>query len=126
MEQQPGFHQSSINSSIVCKLHKAIYRQKQAPWAWFERLHDFLTSTKFFSSKDDSLLLSFTKSSTKFILVYVDDILIIGSSITEIQKLVTQLNAVFLLEALGELNYFLGIEVLQNSTTFHFSQTNMS
>lgn len=123
MEQPPGFDQSTTNSSLVCKLHKAIYELKQAPRAWFERLNDFLTSLGFLSSKaDSSLFIRFTKTSTIYILVYVDDILISGSSTTEVQQLITQLNATFSLKELGELNYFLGIEVLQNSTGFHLSQ----
>lgn len=124
MEWPPGFDQSIANSSLLCKLHKAIYGLKQAPRAWFERLNEFLTSLGFLSSKaDSSLFIRFTKTSTIYILVYVDDILISGSSTTEIQQLITQLNATFSLKELGELNYFLGIEVLQNSTGFHLSQT---
>lgn len=58
-----------------------------------------------------------------FVLVYLDDILVTGISNTEIQTLVTQLNATFSLKDLGDLNYFLSIEVLRNSTRFHLSQT---
>lgn len=50
-----------------------------------------------------------------FILVYVDDIIIIGSSTTETQTLIAPLNADFPLKDLGDLHYFLGIEV--NKTT---------
>lgn len=86
MEQPPGFDQSNANSSLVCKLHKAIYGMKQAPRAWFERLNEFLTSLGFLSSKaDSSLFIRFTKTSTIYILVYVDDILISGSSTAEVQ-----------------------------------------
>lgn len=56
-----------------------------------------------------------------FILVYVDDILVTGCSTTEIQTLVTQLNDTFSFKDLGDLNYFLGIEVLRNSTGLHLS-----
>ncbi|XP_025677945.1 uncharacterized mitochondrial protein AtMg00810-like [Arachis hypogaea] len=48
-----------------------------------------------------------------YILVYVDDILVTESSQAEISNLVIQLNAVFALKDLGEMNYFLGIEAVK-------------
>lgn len=123
MDQPPGFQHLNNSSALVCKLHKAIYGLKQAPKAWFG--HSFLTSIGFVSSKaNTSLFLKFTKHSTMFVLVYVDDILVTGSSHTEIQTLITQLNATFSLKDLGNLNYFLGIKVLRNPTRLHLSQTN--
>lgn len=75
----PGFQQHNNISSLVYKWHKAVYGLKQAPRAWFERLHAFLTSVGFLSSKSDgSLFFLFTNNSAMFILVYVDDILITG------------------------------------------------
>lgn len=90
----------------------------------FDRLHEFLASIGFVTSKaDTSLFLRFNKSSTVFVLVYVDDILITGSSANEIRSLVTQLTATFSLKDLRDLNYFLGIEVLKNSSGLHLSQS---
>ncbi|GKD58117.1 ribonuclease H-like domain-containing protein [Tanacetum coccineum] len=57
----------------------------------------------------------FTKSfSDVFIalLVYVDDIIITGNSLTEIEKVKQFLKAKFMIKDLGKLKYFLGIEVL--------------
>jgi histone deacetylase 1/2 len=45
------------------------------------------------------------------VLVYVDDIIITGSSLSHIQQLISKLNAEFALKQLGVLDYFLGIEV---------------
>lgn len=58
-----------------------------------------------------------------FVLVYVDDMLATGSSANEIRSLVTQLTATFSLKDLRDLNYFLGIEVLKNSSGLHLSQS---
>lgn len=95
----------------------------QAPRAWFERLHNFLTSVGFISSKSDSsLFFRFTNTSTMFILAYVHDILITRNSTDEIQALVTQLNATSSLKDLGDLHYFLGTGVLRTCNEIHLSQ----
>ncbi|KAL5564064.1 hypothetical protein UlMin_033811 [Ulmus minor] len=52
-----------------------------------------------------------SKSSTLLILIYIDDIIITGSNEVEIEKLVAVLNSSFSLKDLGQLSYFLGIEV---------------
>ncbi|CAJ2668712.1 uncharacterized mitochondrial protein AtMg00810-like [Trifolium pratense] len=46
-----------------------------------------------------------------YLLVYVDDIIITGSSTSLVQHLANQLNSIFSLKQLGDLDYFLGIEV---------------
>lgn len=51
-----------------------------------------------------------------YVLVYVDDILIIGSDPLFIKRLVQQLNVSFPVKDLGFLYYFLGLEVLSLST----------
>jgi len=79
MHQPPGF--SSTDSSLVCRLNKAIYGLKQAPQSWFKKLSTTLVRMGFSSSKSDiSLFSCFTPTDTIFLLVYVDDILITGSS----------------------------------------------
>jgi len=49
-----------------------------------------------------------------FVVVYVDDILVTGNDISEIQSLKTYLDATFKIKDLGFVNYFLGLEVLQS------------
>lgn len=53
------------------------------------------------------------QSSTAFcyIVIYIDDIIILGSFSSDIDKLIFSLNAQFSLKDLGKLSYFLGIEV---------------
>ncbi|KAL5564518.1 hypothetical protein UlMin_027682 [Ulmus minor] len=75
-----------------------------------------------FSRADNSLFLKITDSSTLLILIYVDDIIVTGSNIEEIEKLITVLNNSFSLKDLGQLNYFLGIEVKTIAEGLHLSQ----
>ena len=123
MSQPPGFESS--NKNLVCKLHKALYGLKQAPRAWFERLKAALLNFGFKSSKcDPSLFTLHTRSYCIYLLVYVDDIIITGSSKSAIHDLVSQLNSKFSLKDLGTLDYFLGIEVHHSPNgTLHLSQT---
>ncbi|GAU28846.1 hypothetical protein TSUD_21830 [Trifolium subterraneum] len=118
MQQPPGFESS--DKGLVCKLHKALYGLKQAPRAWFDRLKTALLLYGFTASKcDPSLFMLKTSSVLMMVLVYVDDIIITGSSSSHIQQLITKLNDEFALKQLDTLDYFLGIEV------FHLDNGNV-
>ncbi|CAJ2668892.1 unnamed protein product [Trifolium pratense] len=117
MEQPQGFENS--NPSMVCKLNKALYGLKQAPRQWFDKLTTTLVRFGFQTSKCDPSLFILNKDNhIVYLLVYVDDIIITGSSSQLVTSLVHKLNSVFSLKQLGLLDYFLGIEVkhLPNST----------
>ena len=60
---------------------------------------------------------------TIFLLVYVDDILVTSSNPCVIQQLISQLNKSFSLKDLGEIDYFLGIQVKHTTEGLHLSQT---
>lgn len=80
MSQPPGF-EDPTRSTFVCKLNKALYGLKQSPRAWFSRLSDKLYELGFSSSKADTSLFMFHEGDTHiYMLVYVDDIVITGSS----------------------------------------------
>ena len=121
MQQPPGF---STDSTLVCRLNNAKYGLKQAPHAWFQKLSTTLLHLGFVAAKSDtSLFTRFTQSHTIFILIYVDDILVTGSSLVLVQDFSKQLGLYFALKNLGPLHYFLGIEVswLKNDS-IHLSQ----
>jgi hypothetical protein len=111
MKQPPGYQDKDLPHH-VCKLDKAIYGLKQAPRAWYSRLSTKLQSLGFTASKADSSLFFYSDNSyTMFILVYVDDIIVASSSMKFTNVLINKLNQDFTLKDLGDLNYFLGIEV---------------
>jgi len=93
-------------------LKRTIYGVKQAPRAWFDKLKATLLRFQFRSSKCDPSLFVYTdsKNTVIYMLVYVD-IIVTGNNPIFIKSLVTKLNTEFSLKDLGNLDYFLGIEV---------------
>ncbi|KAL5563802.1 hypothetical protein UlMin_033549 [Ulmus minor] len=123
MSQPPGFSHSQYPHKL-CKLRKALYGLKQAPRAWFTKLNQALVKWGFICSRSDgSMFLKFGKTDTLIVLVYVDDILVTGSSPTQIDELITQLHSSFAMRDLGQISYFLGIEVIFDGASIHLSQT---
>jgi histone deacetylase 1/2 len=111
MRQPPGY-ESKTHPHYICKLDKALYGLKQAPRAWYSRLSSKLQSLGFTPSKDDVSLFVYNKGGvTIFLLIYVDDIIVANSSDAATKALLKDLQADFALKDLGELHYFLGIEV---------------
>ena len=56
------------------------------------------------------------------VLIYVDDIIVIGNNNAELQEFIGRLNKVFSLKDLGDLHYFLGIEMFRDSTGIYLNQ----
>ncbi|XP_060972548.1 uncharacterized mitochondrial protein AtMg00810-like [Cannabis sativa] len=56
------------------------------------------------------------------VLIYVDDIIITGNDSKELMLFITKLNTAFALKDLGELHYFLGIEVFRDATGIYLSR----
>ncbi|XP_039069044.1 uncharacterized protein LOC120215420 [Hibiscus syriacus] len=121
MTQPPSYEQGDVN--LVCKLNKAIYDLKQAPHAWFERLRAYSVSEKFLLEKSDSsLFVRKTANNILYLLVYVDDIILTGSSEIKVQTIIDKLNKQFALKDLGVLSFFLGIEVCHDSIGITLTQ----
>jgi histone deacetylase 1/2 len=115
MQQPPGFEDARFPSH-VCKLQKALYGLKQSPRAWYARLSARLLQLGFISSKADTSLFIFSQMGVQiYMLVYVDDIVIAGSSSVAVDRLISSLSESFPIKDLGTLEYFLGLEATYNS-----------
>jgi len=109
MQQPPGYEDGS---GRVCKLNKAIYGLKQAPRCWYKKLSTALEEIGFRASCcDESLFLMGEGEQLVLFLVYVDDILLFGSSREEIKKVQQKLMQRFKCKLLGEASYYLGMHV---------------
>ena len=113
MTQPPGFVDPN-RPQHVCKLQKSLYGLKLATRVWYSKLSTKLQSIGFIPSKaDTSLFILNDKQVVMYMLIYVDDIIIVGSCTKSVDRLLAQLRESFAVKDLGRLSYFLGIEVIQ-------------
>jgi hypothetical protein len=99
------------------------YGLKQAPRAWFDKFCSTLLGFSFVQSQyDSSLFLCKTTKGIVLVLVYVDDIIIIGTDTTLIFQLQERLQSSFHMKDLGLLHYFLGLEVHSTTTGIFLHQ----
>ena len=120
MKQPPGFVHSAF-SRHVYKLEKAIYGLKHAPGACFQSFSNFLLYHSFVSSHaDPSMFISRTDSRILVLLLYVDNIILTGNSEVVLQRFIALLSHQFPMKDLGDLHYFLGIQVVRSLKGFFF------
>ncbi|KAM1091510.1 hypothetical protein ACFX13_019281 [Malus domestica] len=101
---------SLVKDGMVCKLHNVIYGLKQSPRTWYAKLTSALEREGFLRSNLDSSLFVHNGISGKLVvLIYVDDLIIIGENASKIEALKASLHQTFAIKDLGKLKYFLGI-----------------
>lgn len=122
MAQPPGFIDPDFPTH-VCKLKKAIYGLKQAPRAWYTELTHWLVSQGFRRCvSDTSLFILHHATNPIYLVVYVDDIIITGPNLTTLTSFIETFAHRFFLKDLGELSYFLSVEVMPTSYGLFLSQ----
>ncbi|GJR35791.1 putative ribonuclease H-like domain-containing protein [Tanacetum coccineum] len=121
--QPPGFEDPD-HPDKVYKVVKALYGLHQAPKAWYDTLATYLLSNGFQTRKDLIILYS-SKESKGFILlvqIYVDDI-IFGSTKKELcDEFEKLMKDKFQMSSMGELTFFLGLQVQQKKNGIFISQ----
>ena len=126
VEQLKGFEDPQF-PNLVLKLKKALYGLKQAPRAWYERLTNFLIEKGYNRGRVDKIL--FIKHIDSNIIVaqiYLDDIMFGSTSNNNVQEIVDQMKREFEMTMVGELTYFLGLQVKQPRDGIFTSQSKYS
>ncbi|KAJ9567318.1 hypothetical protein OSB04_003284 [Centaurea solstitialis] len=123
IEQPEGFVDPDFPDH-VCILDKALYGLKQAPRAWYETLTNHLLSKGFKRGTiDTTLFLKKEGDDLLLVQIYVDDI-IFGSTNPELcTKFSKIMETEFEMSMMGELNFFLGIQVKQNPDGIFINQS---
>ncbi len=112
VEVADGFKNQN-RANMVCKLQKSLYGLNQAPRKWYAKIHNFLVEElEATSSASDPCLYVRLKSSRILIIaLYVDDLLIAGSSKSEIAAIKGEFRKRFEMKDLGLAKVMLGLEI---------------
>ncbi|KAA0057741.1 putative mitochondrial protein [Cucumis melo var. makuwa] len=100
----------------VCKLWKFLYRLEQSSRAWFDRFTTFIKSQGYNQGHTDHTLFTKVSKTGKIVvlIVYVDDIALSEDDTIEIIQLKKKMEDEFEIKDLGNLKYFLGMEVARS------------
>jgi hypothetical protein len=113
VKQPPGF-EDPRNPNQVYRLGKALYRLKQAPRAWYERLSGFLVKQGFKIGRVDTILFTKEVNGELFICqIYVDDIIFGSTNDALSHEFTTMTSREFEKSMIGELNFFLDLQIKQ-------------
>ncbi|RVX15883.1 Retrovirus-related Pol polyprotein from transposon TNT 1-94 [Vitis vinifera] len=120
----PAGLETTSNFNKVCRLRKSLYGLKQSPRAWFERFTKVVKGYRFVQCQSDHTLFvkHFPQGKLAIIIVYVDDIILIGDHEEKIDLLKKLLTKEFEIKDLGNLKYFLGMEIARSKKGIAVSQ----
>ncbi|CAM8989629.1 unnamed protein product [Rhodiola kirilowii] len=120
----PKGFEDPYHPASVYHLKKALYGLKQAPRAWYERLTMFLVDHGYVrGGVDKTLFIKHTRSDFIIAQIYVDDIVFGSNTQKLMDQFVEQMQKEFKMSMVGEMNYFLGLQVTQNDDGIFISQS---
>ncbi|RVW22327.1 Retrovirus-related Pol polyprotein from transposon TNT 1-94 [Vitis vinifera] len=112
MEQPEGFVLKG-KEDYVCKLKKSLYGLKQAPRQWYKKFESVMGEQGYRKTTSDHCVFvqKFSDDDFVILLLYVDDILIVGRNVSRIDSLKKQLSKSFAMKDLGPVKRILGIRI---------------
>lgn len=107
----------------VCKLVKSLYGLKQAPKQWHEKLDQGLTSDGFSTVEVERCIYTkLVNGDCVIICLYVDDMLIFGTSMSVVLETKSFLSSKFDMKDMGEAKVILGVKIIRNESGILLSQ----
>ena len=126
MDLPPGYHskgESTSSAPMVCKLVKSLYGLKQASRQWNTKLFATISTFGFKQSQvNHSLFVHSSGSHFIALLIYVNDMIIIGNDSACVANLKKVLDQKFGIKDLGSLKYFLGLEIARGAKGISINQ----
>ena len=114
MTQPEGFVHPK-DAGKVCKLRRSIYGLKQASRRWNIRFDETIKEFGFTQNEDEPCVYKkVSGSNVAFLVLYVDDILLIGNDMPSLQAVKTWLSKNFSMKDLGDATYILGIRIYRD------------
>ena len=124
VKQPPGFEEpKSARYAWVCHLLKALYGLKQAPCKWYLTFILYLINLGYKHLENDHYI--FGHKNSIIIAIVVDDLLLLGLYLAEINSLKKQLGNRFCMRDMGLSSWYLGMEVIrdQPNRTLYINQS---
>lgn len=121
IQQPEGFIDKRYPRKVL-RLNKSLYGLKQAPRIWYLLLCSQIYALGFLACGSDTSIY-YSASQQIFLAVYVDDILIFGKNKFACDGVYNALSKQFRTEYLGAPKTFLGLNIIQTSTTISINQT---
>ena len=114
MAQPEGFKVSG-SAGKACKLQRSIYGLKQASRSWNTRFDTTVKDFGFVQNEDDPCIYRRDdKGILVFLVLYVDDILIMGSNTEMLKSVKEWLSSKFSMKDLGDASYILGVKIYRD------------
>jgi len=114
MTQPEGFDIPE-EAQKICKLQRSIYGLKQASRSWNLRFDETVKQYGFIKNEDEPCVYKKVSGSMiVFLVLYVDDILLIGNNVPTLQQVKSWLGKCFSMKDLGEAAYILGIRIYRD------------
>ena len=115
MEQPEGFEVKG-KQNPVCKLKKSLYGLKQVLRQWYKKFDSFMMDHKYKRTIVDQCVYfrKFSNGNFIILLLYIDDMLIIGQDTTMINKLKNDLSQYFNMKNLGPAQQILAIKIVRD------------
>ena len=115
MMQPEGFIKHG-KENLYCRLRKSLYGLKQAPRQWYLKFDQFMTENNFIRCESDPCVYykKFPDGSFILLLLYVDDMLVTGSSMKLILELKEKMSRKFAMKDLGAAKRIFGMDIIRD------------
>jgi hypothetical protein len=115
MQQPDGYRADGQQADHVWKLNKSLYGLKQAGRAWNKKMDTALVELGFQSLHSDSCVyIKRDGSAVVYVLVYVDDLLLVTNDTAQLTATKAALSSRFDMKDMGEAQFILGVQIRRN------------